>query len=181
MTGKGDHPPNNLGIVCFLTNKKFITDLMLGKLARYMRILGYDTIYPRYVTDEDIIARALKEKRVIITRDKALYARAVKKGIEAVLIKGINVKDALSQLYSKGFIQLDVDLEKTRCPRCNHLLKKVEEPPLKTHPKDMRKKYYFICEKCGSIYWIGKHWRNILETIEEARRNGNTRARGSDS
>jgi uncharacterized protein with PIN domain len=154
-----------------MNREKFIVDLMYGKLARYLRILGYDTRYPRYLTDNDIIDLARKEERTILTADKQLYKKAVQTSVPAIYLEEKPIQHLLNRLYCLGLIRLEIDLRKTRCPRCNHPLTIISEPPLRVH-EQKHGMIYFICKNCGSIYWIGRHWDNIKKVIEEAKRIG---------
>ena len=153
------------------SDNKFIVDLMLGKLARYLRILGYDTHYPRFETDSEILRKALREGRILITRDRELYEKAIENGIESVFVKDVSLIYSLNRLYCLRLIKLEIDFSRTRCPRCNYPLKKASNPPLKMHLK-RKNMIYFICDNCGSIYWVGSHWKSIYQVLGEARSIG---------
>ncbi len=146
---------------------KFIVDLMLGKLARYLRIMGYDTLYPFFLTDDEIVDKAFRENRIVLTRDYGLFSSCRKRGIESVLIREDNIVGQLNQLYCLGLVSLEIDPLNSRCPRCNHPLRVTRKPPLKVHSEN-GDKLYFICDGCGSIYWIGRHWRTIRKILGDA-------------
>jgi len=140
---------------------------MLGKLARWLRILGYDTTYARG-EDESIIAEAKNEKRVLLTRDKELAARS-----DGILIRSFLVDEQLKELLDLGLIELKEENMFSRCSLCNSLLKPVDKEsvrgkvPLKSFESSDS---FWYCESCDKYYWIGKHWDNIKERIEKLRR-----------
>lgn len=151
---------------------RFIADNMLGGLARWLRILGYDTVYERNMPDWMVLQRAELEDRIILTRDRALHRRALKKGLSSVFIWGIEVDEMLAQLASSTGIELSVDFSETRCPEDNAQLVKVDKDKIKD--KVPRRVYelhddFWLCPRCGKAYWVGNHWKKIEEVLEDAR------------
>jgi len=151
------------------TDPRFIVDTMLGNLARWLRILGYDTLYNPTMEDWAIMRIAEKEKRVIITRDVGLYRRAVKKGLEAVLVNDTEISDMIKTLATKCRIRTHFDENDTRCPVCNGILRKTDslvEVSGKVDPHIISSyKTYWVCSSCGKVYWKGKHWKNIEKVL----------------
>lgn len=146
---------------------------MLGKLARYLRILGYDTIYNQDLDDNDLLDISKKEGRIILTRDRKLKENAERENVRCILIeKSSPIWLALKQLKNEVSIELNFDIEVTRCPLCNGELKKTDRPQLAYH-KFSNKYSYYICTKCGSIYWEGKHLINIKRVLNEANDESN--------
>ena len=152
---------------------KYIADAMLGTLTRWLRILGYDVIYSRDYSDGQIIKIALKTNRMIITRDRGLYYKAKKLNLESYLIESTDIVKILSDLYSKKIIELELDPAKSRCPQCNEKLIKITDKNLIRNkvPPGALKTYntFYLCKKCGQIYWEGGHWKNIRRIINEAK------------
>jgi len=109
---------------------KFIVDAMLGSLAKWLRLLGYDTLYSTSYNDAQIISIAARAKRIMVTSDKGLYRRAIKAGLRAVLLPESGVTESLARLASAGLIELRVDPSKSRCPLCNGVLKEVTDKNL---------------------------------------------------
>ncbi|MEM4441210.1 MAG: Mut7-C RNAse domain-containing protein, partial [Desulfurococcaceae archaeon] len=95
---------------------RFIVDNMLGSLARWLRILGYDTAYDRDAEDWQIIRRAELERRIVVTKDRALHNKALKHGIRSILLWEESIEDFLAHLAFVTGIRLGVNFEKTRCP-----------------------------------------------------------------
>jgi uncharacterized protein with PIN domain len=152
---------------------KFIVDAMLGSLAKWLRLLGYDTLYSTSYNDAQIISIAARAKRIMVTSDKGLYRRAIKAGLRAVLLPESGVTESLARLASAGLIELKVDPSKSRCPLCNGVLKEVTDKNLVRGrvPPGALAKYskFYVCTRCGHVYWEGGHWRNIRRIVEEAK------------
>jgi Uncharacterized conserved protein len=112
-----------------MQTQKFVVDAMLGKLARWLRILGYDTAYNNNFEDWKILKIASDENRIIITRDRGLCVRARKRGLECFyVIPGLKIEEILAKLSSKYSIDLNiVDPNFSRCSVCNGVLKKVND------------------------------------------------------
>lgn len=152
---------------------KFVVDAMLGNLARWLRMLGYDTLYSRKAEDWRILRVAEKSSRIIVTRDVGLFRKARKKGLEAVLISTDDVSKMLAQLSLEVGVELKFNPSNTRCPKCNTLLERMNKAEaLSLLPKDLGVKYedFWRCPKCRKIYWQGNHWKTISETLDEALR-----------
>ncbi|MCS7385618.1 MAG: hypothetical protein NDF55_02600 [archaeon GB-1867-005] len=152
---------------------KFIADGMLGKLARWLRLLGYDVEYCKDLSDEKLVELAKNSCRVLLTKDFELYRRAKFAGVEVLMLRGANLEEDLAQLAAIGLIKIEVDFENTRCPVCNHPLKAISrEEFLKitslSIPSDNDR--FWICSHCGKLYWIGKHWKSIKARLLKARR-----------
>lgn len=152
---------------------KFIVDAMLGSLAKWLRLLGYDTLYSTSYNDAQIISIAARAKRIMVTSDKGLYRRAIKAGLRAVLLPESGVTESLARLASAGLVELRVDPSKSRCPICNGVLKEVTDKNLVRGrvPPGALAKYskFYVCTRCGHVYWEGGHWRNIRRIVEEAK------------
>jgi len=134
---------------------------MLGKLARWLRILGYDAIYARG-GDRDIVAEANREGRILLTRDKELASKGF-------LIKTFSVEDQLKELLDAGLIEIREEKMMTRCPLCNSLLKPIEKESVrgKVPEKSFESSdSFWYCDQCKKYYWIGKHWIDIKKRID---------------
>ncbi|MCY0868090.1 MAG: Mut7-C RNAse domain-containing protein [Desulfurococcus sp.] len=151
---------------------KFIADTMLGSLARWLRILGYDTVYENSMEDWMILRRAELEGRIILTRDRGLHRRAVKRGLKSILLGDEDLAVKLAKIASLTGIRLYVDYDKTRCPEDNTLLKKItkKEASGRVPPRVYAlHEDFWICPRCGKVYWVGSHWRMIEAVLSEAR------------
>lgn len=155
-------------------NPRMIADTMLGEVARWLRILGYDVLYSRNYSDYQIINIARKTNRVILTRDWGLHVKARKRGIRSIYVSTDNITERLAELVLKLGIELNPDPAKSRCPECNAELIVVRD---KTRVKDRvppgayeRYSVFYLCPRCGRVYWEGGHWRNIRRIVSEARK-----------
>lgn len=152
---------------------KFIVNSMLGSMARWLRILGYDTVYSKDAEDWQILGKAESENRVIITRDRGLHNRALKRGLKSILLWEDDMADRLAHIASVTGIRLYVDLNYTRCPEDNNSLVKVDKERVKGRVPEIVYRYhsdFWVCGKCGKVYWIGRHWRMIDKILSEARK-----------
>jgi len=146
---------------------KIIVDSMHGRLARYLRIMGIDTLYAKQLSDTEIEALVLNENRVLVTGDKNLFTRVVRMGGKAVYIHpSLTLPRAIALLSMILDVPINIDLLKTRCPLCNTLLKQTSKP---TIYYSVARNTYFVCPQCGNTYWVGKHWYIINKVMEEAR------------
>lgn len=150
---------------------KFIADAMLGSLARWLRLIGLDTLYSPSYTDKDILTIAERENRVILTRDKVLAKKASKKGLQVVLLSMTILEEALAYLAFKFDFSLDFDPERTRCPLCNSRLRIVENPLeiRVTWQPPVLARSYWVCPQCGQVYWKGRHFKAINSILRKAK------------
>ena len=152
---------------------KFIADGMLGKLTRWLRILGQDVTYSNQFEDAELIAMAEKEHRVLLTRDSELYQRAIGKGIDAFYVEGLTEAEKLAELAERFAFPLTIDLTCSRCPKCNAKIRLTPKEKLAGKVEKNTFIYYdefWKCSKCGNIYWQGAHWDGIRATLEEAKK-----------
>ncbi|MEM2901078.1 MAG: Mut7-C RNAse domain-containing protein [Thermoplasmata archaeon] len=142
---------------------KFIADHMLGKLAKWLRFLGYDTIYPDNINDEKIAEIAADEGRIILTRDCQLSQT---KRAKAIYIESDNLQEQINQVVAQ--LHLSDELCFTRCAECNSLIEPIEKESIKNKvPEGVLKlqNEFYVCKICGRIYWKGTHYKNIERRI----------------
>ena len=148
---------------------RFLVDSMLGSLARWLRISGYDAEYRRDAEDEALMEEAAATGRVLLTRDRVLAVRARKRGIEAFLVNGENDVEQLGEVAAA--LGLELDPSSSRCPRCNGSLTRVERDQVRGRVPEVSLEafdVFWVCDSCGGVYWRGSHWDQIASTIEEA-------------
>ncbi|MBO8174362.1 MAG: Mut7-C RNAse domain-containing protein [Thermococcus sp.] len=140
---------------------KLIADMMLGRLARWLRLYGYDTVYG-VKDDNKIIEIAEKEGRIILTRDEELAKRAK----NVILIKSNKFEEQIKQLMELGFTFNELFPENARCPKCNGLIKEISKEKIKDKvPPGVYGKYneFYICTECGQVYWPGRQWEEMVK------------------
>ena len=150
---------------------RFVADGMLGKLARWLRMLGYDVKYFNNLDDEELAEVAGSEERILLTRDVGLYQKASVKGLQAFLIEGKTEYEKLAELAKRYGLSLEVDTSNSRCPKCNSNIRPVrKEAVLGKIPKSTSEFYdeFWECPNCGKIYWQGSHWERISKTLSRA-------------
>ncbi|MFQ5729332.1 MAG: DUF5615 family PIN-like protein [Waddliaceae bacterium] len=147
---------------------KFLCDQMLVRLGRWLRAAGYDTVVIETpLTDREILDKALKENRYLITRDRHFLDMKEAEGI-LVWLEANAVEECVEELSRKVLINW-VKSPFSRCLLCNEVLKEAEPEVLDRVPEDVRLncKEFWRCEKCGKIYWMGSHTKRMLSKLRE--------------
>jgi uncharacterized protein with PIN domain len=147
---------------------KFIADRMLGKLAKQLRMLGYDTLYYRGEDVYPLIRLARQEGRVILTRNTKLIPRRP----EDVILRITEDEPLLQlkELIQKGTIEMDEGKVFSRCLLCNVLLDPISRREVEGGVPDFifyQQKEFFRCPQCRRIYWPGSHQENMQRRMED--------------
>jgi len=151
---------------------KFVTDGMLGKLTRWLRMLGQDVVYTGSMEDKELIQKAKKEHRILLTRDLELYQQAIGRGAEAFLVESKTEAEKLAKLAKRFGFKLEIDVKVSRCPKCNTRIKPISKTDIiKKIPQTTSAFYneFWECPGCQQIYWHGAHWKKIEKTLIEAK------------
>jgi uncharacterized protein len=151
---------------------KFVADGMLGKLARWLRMLGQDVEYSNKMEDSELLKMAKQGSRILLTRDFELYRRAVGKGIESVYFDGETGEEQLAELAKRFKIRLEIDMASSRCPKCNNVVRQIslDEASGKIEKRTLdHYREFWRCPECGQVYWQGAHWVKIRKTLRNAR------------
>ncbi len=150
---------------------RFVLDLHLGKLAGYLRRLGFDTLYRNDYPDEELAYVSSTENRILLTRDIGLLKRGI-------VTHGywVRDKDPQQQLREvlRRFNLFDAIAPFSRCIKCNGSVKSVpKESILEQIPPKTREthKEFRQCLDCGKIYWKGSHYEKMLQFIAEVRKD----------
>jgi len=150
-----------------------VADGMLGKLARWLRMLGYDVAYSNNYADGQLLEIAVAEDRVLLTHDLELYQHAAVKGICAHYLQGETGEQKLAELARRFSVKLQIDMSTSRCPKCNtpvsptvrsKVAGRVEKSTFDNYEQ------FWECPKCGQIYWQGAHWTRIQKSLQLAER-----------
>ena len=148
---------------------RFIVDTNAGKLARWLRIMGYDTLFINDIDDEGLIAIGLKEKRVLLTKDTQIMRRRVVTSgrLKALLIIDDDSKAQLH--YVVEAMRLNQKRQFTICLECNEpLVSRIKEEVRELVPPYVfRTQSRFVeCPSCHRIYWRGTHWQRMKQELE---------------
>jgi uncharacterized protein len=150
-----------------LRDPKYILDVHLGSLARYMRLAGFDTLYRNDLDDEQIVSISLKEKRSILTRNRQILKR--NDVTHAYWIRSTEVKEQLKEIINRFHLKKLIN-PFTLCLECNSPIsdvrkEEVEEkipPKVKLYHNEFKK-----CVNCGKIYWKGTHYEKMHSFIDK--------------
>lgn len=148
-----------------LRDTKFIVDVNLGRLAGYLRLLGFDSCYKNDLDDLEIVNRSLSEQRIILTRDLGILKHG--EVTHGYWVRNTKPKAQVSEVVKS--LQLQNSFKPfTRCAECNCVLNQVDKQSVIDRLPDYIKESHeaFIeCEGCHKIYWQGSHYDRILEWI----------------
>jgi uncharacterized protein with PIN domain len=142
---------------------RFDVDEMLGSLAKWLRILGYDATYERDKKDDAIVEFARNESRLLLTRDKVLAKRM---GGNALYVNSDVLDDQVRQVVRTFDLHFDED--RTRCARCNGPLQRIDKVEAEREAPERSLTMtdeFFRCDDCKKLYWKGTHWKMILARI----------------
>ena len=159
--------------------ERLLLDAMLGKLATYLRMCGYDAAYvlDRDVADEqsgtggdpsddDIAAWAEGSTRRLLTRDVDLAARVD----DAVLLSSRDVREQLRNLHGAGY-ELSLEDPPRRCSACNGDLRAVDAAEsLPAYAPEPAETDCWRCRDCGQVFWKGSHWDDVAATLADVRK-----------
>jgi len=143
---------------------KFIADAMLGKLAKWLRLLGYDTYYETDISDDDLLRIANAEDRIVLTRDTLLIKRRICRRYLFILDD-----------YVQGQLRQTIDAFHlsaapfSRCLICNVIIREVEKSAIREQVPEYTYKTqdrFAQCPRCGRIYWPGTHVEQALKCLD---------------
>jgi len=150
---------------------KFIPDGMLGSLARWLRLLGFDTEYFSGKDKYFLAYNARKESRIVLTRDRQFVLLNPE---ISTFIQSEDLCHQLKEVKDKLNLSFDAHLFFSRCNICNHVLQpKSASEVIGIVPEYVAKtqKHFSYCNICGRIYWQGTHWQRILDFIKSVESN----------
>lgn len=151
---------------------RLLIDSMCGRLTRWLRMIGVDAAYVKEADDDQLLAKAREEGRMLVTRDVELYERALRIGVPVILLRSPNLTEQLASVVSQLGCELKIEPDYSRCPTCNSTLKRaskeevrglVPEGSLKAHRE------FWKCRGCGKVYWRGSHFMNIERVLRRTR------------
>ncbi|MFW5997065.1 MAG: Mut7-C RNAse domain-containing protein [Lentisphaeria bacterium] len=151
-----------------LRDPRFIADVHLGKLARHLRLLGFDCLYYPDCDDCQLAEKAVAEQRILLTRDVGLLKRAIV--THGIFLHSDKPAEQLRDIIRR--LQLQTLIAPfSRCVRCNGRLQKVNKENIRSlvPPRTYRHIHEFVqCINCGKVYWKGTHWNRLNDIINHA-------------
>ncbi|MEN3013166.1 MAG: Mut7-C RNAse domain-containing protein [Endomicrobiia bacterium] len=147
---------------------KFIVDFMCGRLAKWLRILGYDAYFFNDTSRNKILIESLKTQRIILTRDTRL---SKKKAYKIILISSDKIRQQIKQVIKELNLKLNPEEFFSICSICNRKIEKIEnkqeiKETVPIYVYETAKEFY-KCPECNRIYWQGSHYELFLKEIEK--------------
>jgi uncharacterized protein with PIN domain len=149
---------------------RFIVDVHLGKLASFLRMLGFDTQYFPDIQDDQLLSISLKEERTLLSKDRNLLHHESLTRCYCVLSD--DPREQIVEVVHR-FDLFSSFIPFSRCIRCNTLLERVEkEKIIDRIPPEIRQFYdeFFYCSRCDQIFWKGSHYEKMKVFVEEIKR-----------
>jgi len=145
----------------------FIADGMLGKLAKWLRILGCDTRYYPGTDDGELASAALKEKRILLTRDTGLVRRKTLR--QYLFIKSDDPFEQLREVIRAKQLTISREALFSRCLTCNEKVVRIKKADVKEKVPAYvfeTQSYFKVCPKCKKVFWRGTHVDNTMKKIK---------------
>ena len=146
---------------------RFVLDNHLGRLAAYLRMLGFDCLYQNDYEDSQMAEIARQEARILLSRDRRLLMR--KSVTDGYCLRSLDPLTQLTEVIQR--FELASRLHPFhRCLRCNHLLEPVGKDEVLERLEPLTKQYFeefHICPACGQIYWKGSHYERMQNLVDE--------------
>jgi uncharacterized protein with PIN domain len=144
---------------------RFAADVMLGRLAKWLRVLGQDVIYGRHLSGAGLIRVARQENRIILTRDRRLR---LKQPQDSIFIESDDYREQLRQVVSTFHLIPGDDILK-RCLICNSSLQRRSKASVKQGVPEyvfLTQEHFFWCASCRRIYWPATHRQKMLQELK---------------
>jgi uncharacterized protein with PIN domain/sulfur carrier protein ThiS len=152
-----------------LREPRFIADVHLGSLSKYLRMLGFDVLYKNKFSDAEIIGISLNEKRTILTRDRELLKN--NKITHGYWVRTAGTEEQVKEVIIRFDLKNNIS-EFLRCLECNNILVPIEKEKIEGRipPKvKQRQNEFWYCPNCDKVYWKGTHYEKMSKFIEQLR------------
>jgi len=138
-------------------------------------MLGYETLYLKDSSDQELLSLAKRESLTLLTSDEELYRTAAMRNIETSLVQGHTEPERLAELAERYNLNLEIDATTSKCPMCGFSIREVSKENVEKLVLPTTFKLYqsfWVCTnaKCAKVYWHGSHWKKIEQTLESARK-----------
>jgi hypothetical protein len=149
-----------------LRKPKFVLDVHLGTLARYMRMFGFDTKYQNDYSDKQIIEISLNEKRTILTRDLGIFKHS--RVSHGYWVRNTKPIKQIEEIFERFDLKNEIN-EFSRCITCNSILRSIKKEKVINKIPPKVKNYqpeFYYCGECNKVYWKGDHYTKMKLLIE---------------
>ena len=152
----------------------FLVDHMLGTIVGWLRLLGYDTTFAGDEPDSELLRRARRDGRIILTRDAPL-SRAT--SVPVHFVEALAPEKQLAEVARVFELEIDRDRAFTRCGGCNDLVIEAPDSVIAALAEEIRQSYdrFTYCERCDKVFWAGPQYDVIVQTLEGALDGGPSR------
>ena len=150
-----------------LRQPRFVLDCHLGRLARYLRHLGFDTLYRNDYADDRLATISVDEHRILLTRDRELLKRRIIS--HGYCVRSFDPRKQLDEVLARFDLHADIK-PFGRCTRCNGMVVAVDKNDIREQLESRTRQYYekfCRCASCGRIYWEGSHFERMKYLIDE--------------
>ncbi len=150
-----------------LQKPQFVLDVHLGKLARYLRLIGFDTLYRNDYTDEDIVRLSVSEHRIVLTRDRGILKRS--DVTHGYWLRHTSPREQLKEVVCAFDLWARIQ-PFCRCIECNGNLRRVDRPSvLERIPLGIARDFqeFSLCDECERVYWRGSHYERLARLVQE--------------
>jgi len=153
-----------------LRRTAFILDVNLGKLAKRLRMLGFDAEYANSYNDREVVELSVKQNRIILTRDRRLlFHKAITHGY---WVRAVDPAQQLREVLERLDLYREIQ-PFHRCLECNGVVQAVAKEKVDADLEPLTRRYYnefFRCGKCQKIYWKGSHYDRMYREVEDLKR-----------
>ncbi len=150
-----------------LRDTRFVLDCHLGRLARYLRQFGFDTLYRNDYSDDVLADTSAREHRILLTRDRSLLKRSII--THGYFIREFDPRKQLDEVIRRFDLRNQI-IPFGRCTRCNGMVEEVSKQTVE-HLLEPRTRQYFDdfwqCTNCGQVYWEGSHVKHMIKLTDE--------------
>ncbi len=158
-------------------SRRFVADVMLGRLAKWLRIAGFDVLYSNRFSDDDLVAVSRHERRILLSRDTRLLVR--KAVSRFIYLESSNVQEQIRQVFRLTGTQTLPNIL-TRCLVCNEPLADVPHDSVRSSVPPFvfaTQAHFKSCPRCRKVYWAGTHRQAVLRTLQSLLGNSSSSER----
>lgn len=150
-----------------LRESRFVLDCHLGRLARYLRQFGFDTLYRNDYTDDELAETSARDHRILLTRDRSLLKRSII--THGYFIREFDPRKQLDEVIQRFDLRKQI-IPFGRCTRCNGIVERIDKGAVE-HQLEPKTRLYFDdfwqCTSCKQIYWEGSHVKHMMRLTDE--------------